>query len=313
VFMASWRNPGAEDHEIGMADFLNFGPRAALDPVQQISGAARMHGVGYCLGGTLLTIAAAAMARDGDGRLATLTPLAAQTGFSETGELAMFISEAQEAVLEETMWEQGGLGGGQKAGAFSLLHANDLIWSRMIHRYLLGEEDRRSDLMVWNADATRMPARMHSEYLRGMYLENRLANGRLLVDGRIVALGDLRMPIFAVGTETDHVAPWQSVFRIRRLTGADTTFVLTSRGHDAGVVSEPGHPHHRFRMATTLRDAQGQDAESWLAAPTQVEGSWWPASAAWLAGKSGAQAALPPMERVTRTLGDAPGTYILQR
>ncbi len=312
VFMVSWRNPGPQDHEIGMADYLNLGPRAAMDAVQAITGATRLHAVGYCLGGTLLSIAAAAMARDGDTRLATLTLLAAQTDFSEAGELAMFISEAQVALLEDMMWQQGGLHGGQMAGAFSLLHANDLIWNRMIRHYLMGEEDRPSDLMVWNADATRMPYRMHSEYLRGMYLENRLANGRFLVDGRTVALGDLCLPIFAVGTETDHVAPWKSVFKIRRLSGADVTFVLTNGGHNAGVVSEPGHPHHHYRIATTLHDAPGQDAESWLAAQVQVEGSWWPAWAGWLTGHSGSQAALPPMGRAG-TLGDAPGTYILQR
>jgi polyhydroxyalkanoate synthase len=218
VFMVSWHNPTSNDRNKDMDDYGRLGPLAALDAITAITGAQRIHAAGYCLGGTLLAIAAAALARDGDKRLASLTFMAAQTEFSEPGELGLFIDEAQIDVIEAMMWTRGYLASGQMGGAFQMLRSNDLIWSRILTTYLMGEREAMNDLMAWNADGTRMPYAMHSEYLWKLFLGNDLAEGRYRVDGRPVSLSALRQPIFMVGTETDHVAPWRSVHKLHMLT-----------------------------------------------------------------------------------------------
>jgi polyhydroxyalkanoate synthase len=299
-----------------MEDYRRMGPMAALDAIQVITGAERVHGVGYCLGGTLMMIAAATMARDGDPRLASLSLLAAQGEFSEAGELMLFISESQVAFLEDLMWEQGFLDSSQMAGAFQLLRSNDLIWSRMLNEYLMGERPPMIDMMAWNADATRMPYRMHSEYLRKLFLNNELAGGKFFVEGRPVALTDIRTPIFSVGTETDHVAPWRSVYKIHILTDTEVTFLLTTSGHNAGIVSEPGHARRAYRISTTSHDGAYVDPDRWFGQTDPEEGSWWPAWVAWLDARSGDPVAPPPMggEGVDPNgLQAAPGGYVLMR
>ncbi|WP_163560708.1 alpha/beta fold hydrolase [Halomonas sp. NO4] len=314
VFMISWRNPGSEDRDLGMEDYRRLGPMAALEVVTAITGQPRVHGVGYCLGGTLLAIAAAGMARDGDERLASLTTLATQVDFTEAGELMLFIGESEVTYLENMMWDQGYLDGYQMAGAFQILRSNDLVWSRVVHDYLLGKRQPMNELMAWNADITRMPYRMHSEYLRRLFLDNDLAGGRYQVDHRPVAIQDIRAPLFTVGTTHDHVAPWPSAYKIHLLTDADeVTFLLTSGGHNAGIISEPGHPRRRFQVRTQRQGERYLDPETWQATTPTQEGSWWPAWQEWLVAHSSGKTAPPPMgsERFP-PLDPAPGRYVRQ-
>ena len=309
VFMISWRNPDEGDAALGMADYLNQGPRAAIAHIAAATGAAKIHTAGYCLGGTLLSIAAAAMARDGDDRLASMTLLAAQTDFTEPGELGLFINESQVSFLEDVMQAQGYLDAKQMMSAFQMMRSNDLVWSQMIRKYLLGDDDGPlNDLMAWNMDSTRMPARMHAEYLRHMFLNNDLAAGRYMVDSHPISLRDIRVPVFGVGTKTDHIAPWTSVFKIHNLGHADVTFALTNGGHNAGVISEPGHRHRHYRIHSTRDADKALSAEDWLAVATLEEGSWWPAWVQWLTKLSG-QRSTPP--QIENALAPAPGTYVM--
>ncbi|TDK41440.1 alpha/beta fold hydrolase [Antarcticimicrobium luteum] len=311
VFMISWRNPGAEDADYGMEEYLEQGPMAALDEVQRRTGAARVHAVGYCLGGTLMSIAAAAMARDGDDRLASMTLLAAQMDFTEAGELTLFINESEVSFLEDMMWKNGYLDAAQMAGAFQLLRSNDLIWSRLQHEYLMGDQPQQNDMMAWNADTTRMPYRMHSEYLRQLFLENAFAAGKFLVGGHPVTPRDIQVPIFAVGTEADHVAPWKSAYKTGSLTRSEVTFALTNGGHNAGVVSEPGHHHRHFRLGRIVSNNHHIPAGEWAETAAEHEGSWWLAWVDWLkAHQTGTPIPPPAMGKV---ICDAPGTYVLMR
>jgi polyhydroxyalkanoate synthase len=287
VFVVSWKNPGSDERDLGMADYRRLGVMAALDAVTAICPEQRIHGVGYCLGGTLLSIAAAAMGRDGDERLASLTLLAAQTDFSEAGELMLFIDEDQVRLLEDIMAVKGYLDTRQMAGAFQLLRSKDLIWSAMVRSYLAGERPPMFDMMAWNADGTRMPARMHSEYLRRLFLDNDLAGGRYSVDGQPVSLTDIHIPVFAVSTQKDHVAPWRSVYKIQWLTRAEVTFVLSSGGHNAGIVSPPGHPRRVHQISTIQRGEPFVDPDGWQAEAVHHDGSWWPCWQGWLDRHSG--------------------------
>ena len=314
VFMISWRNPTAEQRDLGLEDYRRMGIAAALKAIGAICPDRPVHACGYCLGGTLLSIAAAAMARDGDDRLKSVTLFAAETDFTEAGELTLFIGDSQVAYLEDIMWEQGYLDTRQMSGAFQLLRSNDLVWSQGVRQYLKGERAPMNDLMAWNADATRMPYRMHSEYLRHLFLENDLAEGQYRVEGRPIALTDIRAPIFTVATRGDHVAPWSSVYKIHLLTDAPVSFLLTSGGHNAGIVSEPGHPGSIYQISHRPADDRYVDPETWAAATPVTEGSWWPAWVAWLGEHSSAVSAPPPIgapERGYPVLADAPGRYVL--
>ncbi len=314
VFAISWKNPGAEQRDLGMEDYLSLGIGDALRAVNAIVPRRKVHAVGYCLGGTLLAIAAAAMARDGDERLASVTLFAAQTDFTEPGELGLFIDESQLSLLEAQMKQRGYLRADQMAGAFQMLRPYDLLWSRMVQHYLLGERPALNALMAWNADATRMPARMHGDYLRQLFLRNDLAEGRYLVGGRAIALSDLQLPMFVVGTETDHVAPWRSVYKLHHLCPAGIRFVLTSGGHNAGIVSPPGQGHRHYRVATAAPGQPYVAPQDWFEQTPVTPGSWWPAWSAWLAERGGPRVKPPHLGgRAAPVQAYAPGAYVLER
>jgi polyhydroxyalkanoate synthase len=314
VFMVSWKNPGPEDRDFGMDDYLELGLKGALDAISAIVPGRGIHAAGYCIGGTLLSIGAAALAREGDARLASVTLLAAQTDFSEPGELALFINPSQLALLESQMHQEGVLDSRQMGGAFQMLRPRDLIWQPMVQSYVKGARDPMIDLMAWNADGTRMPYRMHTEYLYRLYLDNELASGRFPVKGAPVRLDDVTVPMFVVGTETDHVAPWKSVYKVGNLVrSSDYTFLLTSGGHNAGIISGPVHPKRRHRVRRFAAGERPPPADEWMAATTPATGSWWPVWQAWLAARSGERAAPPAIGAEGAgyaPLADAPGEYV---
>jgi polyhydroxyalkanoate synthase len=317
VFMMSWKNPDAADRDIGMDDYLEQGFKAALDAVSAIVPGRKVHAVGYCIGGTLLSIGAAALARDRDERLASMTLFAAQTDFSEPGELAFFINPSQLAMLEATMHKKGVLESRQMGGAFAMLRAQDLVWQPAVENYLKGKRQPMMDLMAWNADGTRMPWRMHSEYLYRLYLDNELATNRFPVGGQLVRLSDIRVPMFVVGTEADHVAPWKSVYKVDNLVRSDDfTFLLTAAGHNAGIVCGPVNPKRHYRIKTRRLADPHLAPDDWVQAASRHEGSWWPAWRQWLASHSAGQVK-PPVLGAPRkgydVLEDAPGQYVRAR
>ncbi len=316
VFMISWRNPDSADRDLGMDDYLELGVESALRAIGTVLPDRKVHAVGYCIGGTLLAIAAAAMARDHVDALKTLTFLTTQTDFTEAGELMLLVRESGLSYVEGMMWDQGYLDTKQMAGAFQLLRSTDMIWSRYVREYLMGERPEMFDLMAWNADATRMPYRMQSEYLRRLFLSNELAQGQYRVKRRPLTLNDVRTPIFAVATTGDHVAPWQSVYKMHLLTDADLTFVLTNGGHNAGIVSEPGRKGRRFQMATRREHETYVAPDQWVQQTPAAEGSWWTAWTEWLTVHSQDKTAPPTMGASSNglpVLGDAPGVYVHQR
>jgi polyhydroxyalkanoate synthase subunit PhaC len=316
VFMLSWRNPTGADRDLGLDDYLELGFLAALDVVSKTVAGRKVHAVGYCIGGTLLAIGAALLAAAGDTRIATVTLLASLTDFSAPGELSVFISPSQLAVLEALMYERGVLESERMAAAFAMLRSRDLIWKPAVDAYVRGETPSLNDLMAWNADGTRMPWRMHSEYLYRLYLRNELARGEFTACGRPIDLRNIEVPMFVVGTETDHVAPWRSVYKVRELTRSpDFTFLLTSGGHNAGIVSGPSHPRRKYRALTWRGSAQAPPANVWRSTAPEHAGSWWPAWRDWLAHNSSGE--LEPGRQIVAVspstgaqLEDAPGRYV---
>ena len=315
VFIVSWRNPTTTDRDLGLDDYVQLGFLAALDAAERTVAGQKVHAVGYCIGGTLLAIGAALLAGRGDARLATVTLLAALTDFSEPGELSVFISPSQLAVLEAVMYREGVLDSERMATAFALLRSRELIWKPAVDAYVRGERPSLNELMAWNADGTRMPWRMHSEYLERLYWRNELARGEFSACGRVIDLHDIVVPLYVVGTETDHVAPWRAVYKVRELTRSrDFTFLLTSGGHNAGIVSGPSHPRRRYRAQSSHRPAEMPSAEAWQEQAAEVSGSWWPAWQSWLAAHSSAE--LEPGRKIAAAsptgepLEDAPGRYV---
>lgn len=317
VLIISWNNPTKADRNLSLNDYLELGVMTALQVIKKMAPQTKIHAVGYCLGGTLLAIVAAALQRKKDDILVSMTLLASELDFEEPGQLGLFIDESQIAYLESVMSSQGYLDGPQMAGAFALINSKDLVWSKLVHEYLMGAQTPMTDLRAWNADATRMPYKMHSEYLRKLYLHNDLAEGRFLVDDKPIALKDLRLPVFSVSTERDHVSPWRSVYKIHWLTDCEVTFVLTSGGHNVGIVNPPesnGYQNASYHTALRAEGADYIDPDSWLLAATPRQGSWWPQWQRWLAKSSSSK--VPPaaisgdLALTLADLEDAPGRYV---
>jgi polyhydroxyalkanoate synthase len=317
VFILSWRNPDENDALLSLDDYLEQGIFDPLAAIAHLVPDQRVHACGYCLGGTLLSIGAAALARPGQiaraeqlPELASVSLLAAETDFSEPGEMGVLIDEAQVALLEDMMAERGFLSGPQMAGSFAYLHSRELVWSQRLRAFWLGEPNQPNDLMAWNADTTRMPAVMHSQYLRRCYLHNEIAEGRFPVEGRPVSLNDIRLPMFVVGTEKDHVSPWKSVYKIHRLCDTAITFVLTNGGHNAGIVSEPGHARRHYAVLTRAAHGAWLEPDAWPAQAQRVDGSWWTAWHAWLLAQGSKRSVKARQPAAAAALGDAPGSYV---
>lgn len=315
VFIVSWKNPTNEDRNLGMDDYVRDGALTAVDAVSSITNNAPIHLTGYCLGGTLAMITAAYMAHEKDGRLKSLSLFAAQGDFTEAGEMMVFVTPSEVDYLKKMMKGQGYLDTKQMAGAFQMLRSYDLIWSRIVKEYLMGQRAELFDIMAWNADATRMPYKMHSEYLERLFLNNEFANGRYSVLGKAIAPENITLPVFAVGTEKDHVAPWKSVYKIHLMVGNEVTFVLTNGGHNAGIVSEPGHKYRHYHMASTKPGSAYEAPDEWLENAKDFEGSWWVAWDKWLQNHMDKET-IPAPKKAGNTsykpLYDAPGKYVHQ-
>lgn len=314
VFAISWRNPTPTDAELSLDDYRRNGVEAALKVVQSIC-AAKVHAVGYCLGGTLLALEAARRGGHADDALASLSLLAAQTDFEDAGDYRKLLTPADVDALEALMRSQGALEGWQMAASFYGLRPNDMLWPRMVNRYLKGEAPPADPLGAWLADTTRMPARMHSEYLRSCYLENRLARSEMRVEGAPVGLKDIRAPLFVLGAELDHIAPWRSVQRIELYVSGERTYLLTGGGHNTSVVSPPGKPKAYYRKLEAAAGGAYVPPEAVEAAP-RCEGSWWPEWSGWLAHRSGPADREPPNMQPygeLTAIEPAPGHYVMER
>ena len=317
VFMISWKNPDASYRAIGFNHYVVDGFLAALQAVNAIVPGRKVHATGYCIGGTMLSIAAAYLAAQNDDRLQTVTLFATQNDFDEAGELLYFVDESQLTYLEDVMWSQGYLDGDQMSVAFSMLRPKELVWAKIVQDYLLGDRKPIIDLIAWNENNTHLPYRMHSEYLRRFFLQNDLAEGRYDVNGVPISLTNIRVPLFAVATEKDHIAPWKSVYKVHLYSDTEVTFVLTAKGHNAGIVSEPGRKGREYRIMTRTATDPYLHPMRWHQEAKQYQDSWWPAWSGWLAAHSTSQRVAPPQlgaaDKGYPPLMDAPGQYVRER
>ncbi len=308
VFVISWVNPDARLAEKGFEDYLHEGFLGALDAIEKATGERGVNAIGYCLGGTLLASTLAYMAAKGDDRIKTATFFVTMMDFAEAGELGVFIDEEQLSALEDKMHRRGYLEGSEMATTFNMLRANDLIWSFVVNNYLLGNEPFPFDLLYWNADSTRMPARMHSFYLRKMYQENLLKepNGISLA-GVPIDLRRITVPAYFLSTREDHIAPWKSTYRGTQLLSGPKRFVLAASGHIAGVVNPPDGGKYGHWVGTDLP----RDPEAWLAGATEMAGSWWPDWHRWVVShhKETVPARQPGAGKL-KAIEDAPGSYV---
>lgn len=308
VFVCSWVNPDEKLAEKDFEDYMKEGPYAALDAIQQATGERNVNAIGYCLGGTLLAATLAHMAAKRDTRIKSATFFTTMTDFEEAGEISVFIDEVQLKAVEQKMGERGFLAGGEMANTFNMLRANDLIWSFVVQNYLLGQEPFPFDLLFWNDDSTRMPAKMHSFYLRRMYQQNDLVKpGGITLDGVPIDLRKIKIPVYLLSTREDHIAPWKSTYRATQIYGGPIRFVLAASGHIAGVVNPP----ESGKYSHWTNEALPADPDEWLEGATELAGSWWPDWQRWVTGLDNAMVpAREPGAGKLPALADAPGDYV---
>jgi polyhydroxyalkanoate synthase len=310
VFVISWVNPDRRLAAESFADYMLKGPLAALDAIEQATGEREANAIGYCLGGTLLACTLGYMAAKRDRRIKSATFFVTMLDFAEAGELSVFIDEEQLTALEKRMDDRGYLEGRDMATTFNMLRANDLIWSFVVNNYLLGKQPLPFDLLYWNADSTRMPAAMHSFYLRNMYQRNLLAKpGGIRLAGVPIDLGKVRVPAFLLSTHEDHIAPWRSTYAATRLFKGPVKFVLSASGHIAGVINPPGGKYGHWQ-----NDNNPPTADEWLAGAARHADSWWPVWEQWVETYAGGEvAARHPGDGKLTPLEDAPGSYVRVR
>jgi len=312
VFVISWVNPDARLANKNFEDYMLEGPLAALGAIEQATGERSVNAIGYCLGGTLLGATLGYMAAKGDDRINSATFFVALLDFSIPGELGVFIDEQQVESLERRMNERGFLEGSEMAGTFSMLRANDLVWSFVINNYLLGKEPFPFDLLYWNSDSTRMPAKMHSFYLRNMYLKNALKDpGGVRLAGVPIDLGRVRTPSYFISTVEDHIAPWKSTYLGAKRLGGPVRFVLGGSGHIAGIVNPPAAKKYCY----WLNDALPAGQDDWQAGAARHDGSWWNDWQAWMEARNGGERvpARVPGDGKLKVIEDAPGSYVSVR
>lgn len=310
VFAISYHNPDAADREVSLDDYLLSGPIAALDVIREITGAERANIVGLCLGGTLTAALRAYLAVSGEDRIASTTLLNTLVDFSRPGRLGAFTDQASVERLEKRMAERGFLEASEMMGIFTFMRSNDLVWNYAVNNWLMGEDPQPFDILAWNADSTRMPANMHSFYLRSCYLGNELAGGTMELAGRRLDLDLVQGDHYILGAVEDHIAPWEgSYLTTQVLPNAETRYVLSAAGHIAGIVNPPS-PKAWYRTATTLP----ADPKQWLDASELHQGSWWEDWAEWIGERSGERVEPPRMGSDEHpALGDAPGGYVLEK
>lgn len=309
VFVASWVNPDARLALKTFEDYMHEGVYAALDAVEKATGETEVNAVGYCIGGTLLACSLAHMAQRGDTRIKSATFLVTQVDFTEAGELKVFIDEEQISEIEQQMHEKGGyLKGSTMASTFNMLRSNDLIWNYVVNNYLLGREPMPFDILFWNADATRLPSAMHVFYLRECYLENKLAEGRMVLGGEELHLKDVKVPVYLQSSREDHISPYNSVYKATKLFGGPVRFICAGSGHIAGVINPPSSGKYNH----WLNDDLPETPDKWFEGATDHKGSWWPDWEQWLSAKSGDMVpARKPGSGKLKVLEDAPGSYVL--
>jgi polyhydroxyalkanoate synthase subunit PhaC len=308
VFMVSWVNPDQQLAEKGFDDYMQEGVYAALDAVHKATGERELNAIGYCLGGTLLATTLAHMAARGEDRIKTATFFVTMTDFEEAGELGVFIDEEQLRALEEKMNKRGFLEGSEMASTFNMLRANDLIWSFVVNNYLLGQEPFPFDLLYWNDDSTRMPARMHSFYLRRMYQQNDLVKpGAITLLGEPIDLRKIKVPSYLISTREDHIAPWKSTYKATQIYSGPIRFVLAASGHIAGIANPPDSG----KYSHWINDNLPPTADEWFAGATELAGSWWPDWHRWVSSQAPEKVpARVPGKGKLKVIEDAPGSYV---
>jgi len=308
VFVVSWVNPDAKLAQKGFDDYMTEGAMAAFDAVERITGERDVNVIGYCLGGTLLGATLGYLAANDDDRVKSATFFVSLLDFSQPGELGVFIDEQQVASLEKKMNERGYLEGSEMASTFNLLRANDLVWSFVVNNYLLGKDPFPFDLLYWNADSTRMPARMHSFYLRNMYIKNLMGvPGGITLKGTPIDLSKVKVPSYFISTVEDHIAPWKTTYKGAKYLGGDVRFVLGGSGHIAGIVNPPSAKKYHFWTSDSLPAT----ADEWLASARQQPGSWWDDWQRWIDERNAGEKV--PARIPANAIEDAPGSYAMLR